>query len=224
MIITVTLLDIKTLEVKAGADMRINDVDDAYDRMDELVAQTVAAITGGSPAAPIQTGPGGGGTDTYKVGDRGPTGGHIFYDKGVYINGWRYLEAAPVETEFTAAWGAYNNNVSGTAVALGTGKRNTQFIVDYLRGTRETGTGAQLSASLNFDGHSDWFLPSKDELNLMYVNLKQKGLGDFQDTWYLSSSQDDDYVSVFWLQHFGHGQQGYEGKPPMSSVRAVRAF
>jgi hypothetical protein len=43
---------------------------------------------------------------TYPIGGTGPAGGHIFYDKGSYSNGWRYLEAAPVSTEWTdKEWG-----------------------------------------------------------------------------------------------------------------------
>jgi len=38
---------------------------------------------------------------TYSLRDIGPAGGYIFYDKGSYSNGWRYLEAAPVSTEWT---------------------------------------------------------------------------------------------------------------------------
>jgi len=37
--------------------------------------------------------------DTYALCDTGPAGGYIFYDKGYYSSGWRYLEAAPVSTE-----------------------------------------------------------------------------------------------------------------------------
>ena len=33
----------------------------------------------------------------YKIGDEGPAGGVIFYDKGEYSDGWRYLEAAPAD-------------------------------------------------------------------------------------------------------------------------------
>jgi hypothetical protein len=40
----------------------------------------------------------------YKVGDTGPAGGLIFYDKGNDSGGWRYLEAAPATAEFTATW------------------------------------------------------------------------------------------------------------------------
>ena len=41
-----------------------------------------------------------GNTVIYNIGDRGPAMGLVFYDKGIFFNGWRYLEAAPVETEF----------------------------------------------------------------------------------------------------------------------------
>jgi hypothetical protein len=37
---------------------------------------------------------------TYSLRDIGPAGGYIFYDKGSYSDGWRYLEAAPVSTEW----------------------------------------------------------------------------------------------------------------------------
>jgi hypothetical protein len=40
----------------------------------------------------------------YKIGDTGPAGGFIFYDKGYNSGGWRYLEAAPVEAEFQTVW------------------------------------------------------------------------------------------------------------------------
>jgi hypothetical protein len=41
----------------------------------------------------------------YKIGDTGPAGGIVFYDKGFVSDGWRYLEATPAGTEFTADWG-----------------------------------------------------------------------------------------------------------------------
>jgi len=57
----------------------------------------------------------------YNLGDIGPAGGLIFYDKGTISDGWRYLEAAPDNKEFSSSW--YNafdicknlkvNNISG---------------------------------------------------------------------------------------------------------------
>jgi len=34
---------------------------------------------------------------TYKIKDRGPAGGIIFYNKGYYSDGWRYMEVVPAD-------------------------------------------------------------------------------------------------------------------------------
>jgi hypothetical protein len=162
----------------------------------------------------------------YRIGDTGPAGGLIFYDKGVFSDGWRYLEAAPAETEVTAAqWGMHGQEVPGTRTVVGSGKRNTYLIVERLRqsGENESGRAAQLCASLNHGGFADWFLPSKDELDLIYKNLKQKGLGGFGNNWYWSSSHLINFDGA-WGQNFGGGSQGDGGKSSSGSVRTVRAF
>ena len=54
--------------------------------------------SGGAEDASADTGSGSGPVQSdYKVGDIGPAGGYIFYDRGYYENGWRYLEAAPAD-------------------------------------------------------------------------------------------------------------------------------
>jgi len=190
-----------------------------FNGIDELITKLVAGMstTGGRIT---QTDSG----KIYKVGDFGPTGGYIFYDKGVFSNGWRYLEAAPFETEFTAQWGTYEKDVAGTNTGVGFGKRNTEIIVERLKSLGETGKAAQLCVNLNFDGYKDWFLPSRDELDLMYKNLKQKGLGRFGSRYYWSSSQDGKYTA--WYQRFSDGAQygTYGLKNDAIPVRAVRAF
>jgi hypothetical protein len=87
---------------------------------------------------------------------------------------------------------------------------------------RESGRAAQVCAGLNVNGFGDWFLPGKDELNLMYKNLKQKGLGNFSDNWYWSSSQANDNGA--WNQNFRNGYQDSGLKNLAYSVRAIRAF
>ena len=172
-------------------------------------------------------------TKTYKIGDTGPAGGIVFYDKGSYSNdriggladGWRYLEAAPAETEFRAAWGAYNNNVSGTGQTAGSGKGNTQLIVEQLRILGESESAAELCVKLKYNGFADWFLPSKDELDLMYKNLKQKNAGGFRaGISYWSSSQVN--KDCAWYQSFDNGRQYNYGNYKYAAfmVRAIRSF
>ena len=48
-----------------------------------------ASADSGSGSGPVQS--------DYKEGDIGPAGGYIFYDRGYYQDGWRYLEAAPAD-------------------------------------------------------------------------------------------------------------------------------
>jgi TolB-like protein len=77
---------------------------------------------------------------------------------------------------------------------------------------------------LNTGGYRDWFLPGKDVLELMYKNLKTKGLGEFSDDWYWSSSQYDSDRNYAWGQRFSDGYQDGYGKGSTNSVRAVRTF
>ena len=75
---------------------------------------------------------------------------------------------------------------------------------------------------LILNGYSDWHLPSKEELNSVYVNLKQIGVGGFADNYYWSSTE---YSSgAAWDQGFGNGRQNGGSKNGKASVRAVRAF
>jgi TolB-like protein len=208
-------------QLPGGVDMRVANKDELFDKIPELVQMMMTAIAGGGatygnrPPPPEQT---------YKIGDTGPAGGIIFFDRGFTGDGWRYLEAAPAGAEFTAEWGACNQNVSNTITAVGFGKQNTKLIVDRLRGLGETNKATQICTALDINGYKDWFLPSKDELNLMYTNLKQKGLGGFSNSWYWSSSQPNN--STAWLQRFSDGSQhlNYASNDTTFSVRAVRAF
>ena len=130
----------------------------------------------------------------YKVGDTGPAGGIIFYDKGNNSSGWRYLEVAPVEAEFRVIWSVHNTRINtdqnNTEDGIGYGKRNSQLIVETFSKTAgEWDTAAQKADDLVFNGFDDWFLPSQAELDQIYGNLKRKNLGDFKNEWYWSSTE-----------------------------------
>ena len=163
--------------------------------------------------------------DTYVLRDIGPAGGWIFYDKGSYSDGWRYLEAAPASAELTlVAWGIYWVWIRVTETGIGTGQSNTTAIVG-IQGT-ESDYAAPLCDALVVENngvtYSDWFLPSKDELNLMYTNLKVFGVGGFADSYYWSSFEFDRRFA--WFQSFDSGNQYAENKSPNRSAWAVRAF
>jgi hypothetical protein len=168
----------------------------------------------------------------YKVGDRGPAGGIIFYVNPSATDGWRYLEAAPASTEGTKiAWSSSNAGVRGTNVETGMGKQNTQAIVTYSLNSGESCRAAMVCDNLRSGGYDDWFLPSKGELNLMFVYLKEAGIGGFKDDWYWSSSESGENNGA-WVQRFSDGLQegrgnygGYSShKPNEHLVRAIRQF
>ena len=156
----------------------------------------------------------------YVLHDIGPAGGYIFYDKGSYSDGWRYLEAAPYDQSVSAEWGCYGVSISGAdGTAVGTGKQNT---IDIETGCTTPGTAADICANLSLGDYSDWFLPSKDELNLMYENLKVHEVGSFADYHYWSSSEGTAFSTRG--QRFDSGSWGYYFKDHTYRVRAVRAF
>ncbi|MHB9293263.1 hypothetical protein Holit_02384 [Hollandina sp. SP2] len=162
---------------------------------------------------------------TYKVGDTGPAGGIVFYDMGFSMNGWRYLEAAPADIPGVWQWSTSSDSVSGIVDGIGNGKRNTQIIVEFLNQKGETMKAAQVADAYEQSGYNDWFLPSKDELDLLYKNLKAKGLGGFQSGRYWTSSPGiyNRYSSTI-CQRFSDGVQQEADKGTSMYVRAVRQF
>ena len=83
---------------------------------------------------------------------------------------------------------------------------------------------ASVCNNLTSGGYTDWYLPSKDELDMMYVNLHLQGLGGFALNYYWSSTE---YVGEFaWGQDFASGFQynGFDKNYLGYYVRAVRAF
>jgi hypothetical protein len=79
-----------------------------------------------------------------------------------------------------------------------------------------------MCANYRGGGHADWFLPSKDELNQMYQNLKVHNLGGFSDANYWSSSQYRADGACF--QDFDDGYQDNGYRYAECRVRPVRAF
>jgi hypothetical protein len=174
------------------------------------------------------------------IGDMGPAGGFVFYDKGAYSDGWRYLEAAASDQSNRIQWSQREGMTTGaTGTAIGTGQSNTTAIV------RTQGAGAYAaklcdSLVVAFCGviYDDWFLPSRDELVAMYENLVFRGqpLGDFDlgsdargsdnsQSHYWSSSEHNESSTTAWYNNFHRLPDPWHySKTEYGSVRAIRSF
>lgn len=150
----------------------------------------------------------------HKLGDF-YAGGFIFY---LDQTGEHGLVCASKD-QGIAKWGCNNIEMGGTSTDIGFGNLNTQKI--YFK-CNEIGTAARICYDLVLNEFDDWYLPSKDELNLMYSNLHLNGLGDFSSNFYWSSSECDSSFS--WDQDFSSGTQFKNIKYITISVRAVRSF
>ena len=167
-------------------------------------------------------------TADYKPGDVGPAGGFIIFVNPNYAaDGWRYLEAAPFDQCAGATWGCFRRLIDGArGTAVGTGKQNTR---DMLMACTESGSAAHLCVNLSVNGVHGWFLPSRDELALMYRHLKTAGIGAFGDgrgtdnfTYWASSQTSADMAAHIDFGDLGrvHG----DDKDFPRRVRAITAF
>ena len=164
----------------------------------------------------------------YSIGDTGPAGGLIFFENPNHsTDGWRYLEAAPYDQSAGAKWGCFRKALAGArGTAVGTGKQNT---LDMLAACPDSDTAAALCANLSVNGVRGWFLPSRDELALIYSNLRATGAGDFRDGGvadnfeYWASSQQTADMAVH-IDFADLGRQHGDDKDFPRRVRAIRAF
>lgn len=157
---------------------------------------------------------------TLSIGQTGPSGGIVFFDKGNSNGGWQYLECPSYDQSTGIAWGCHGLSIPGTQLTVGSGEANTNLIV---AGCNDASFAANLCDTLTLGGQNDWFLPSRDELNLMYKNLYQNGQGSFNTYNYISSTEQDSlYFWDFWII-YGSSSNCFKNQTSRI-VRAVRAF
>ena len=113
------------------------------------------------------------------------------------------------------------NGAYGTTNAVRDGVYAGQYNTERIIATQTVGSyAAQICANCQEGGYGDWYLPSKYELNLLY--LQKDIVGGFESGGYWSSTEYNS--SNAWYQNFGSGYQDYGNKANTYYVRAIRAF
>jgi Protein of unknown function (DUF1566)/Bacterial Ig-like domain (group 1) len=150
-------------------------------------------------------------------------GGVIFYIDDTEKHG---LVCAVTDQSSSAEYGCSGTVTGATGTAIGTGAQNT---IDIEAGCTTAGTAADLCANLTLNSFSDWFLPSKDELNEMNLNkakinttaLANSG-ASFTSGAYWSSSESADIGA--WAYRFSTNEPLPSLKTSTICVRAIREF
>ena len=171
------------------------------------------------------------GSTACAVGLQGPGGGIVFMTPSTLGNtSGLFYEAAPStwsspSGDPTSAW--CNNTASLLGVAstiVTTGAMDGANKTAVMLGVCTSGAANladEYTATVSGVVYGDWFLPSKGELNQMYVNKTVIG-GLFPGAYWSSSELS---ASHAWTQDFFNGRQNdSSGKVTTSAVRPVRAF
>ena len=241
--------DYKASPVHVGSDFKVTPFQvigvSAFPNIQSASTWNYVSATTANPACSA-----GGANTLCKVGDIGPGGGIVFYDAGKDEYWGRYFEIAPQSCEgVKLPWRPAGNDktvykdANGQSAAelrmlakgVGMGKVNTRIV------TLALGAGeyaAKYAEDLNCSGVDDWFLPSKDELDLAYNRLAQNRVGGqntpvggFNKGYYWTSTDYNNKTA--WSQYFMDGQQfdrvqtlSGNKLPPANPfrVRPIRAF
>ena len=168
----------------------------------------------------------------YEIGDLGPAGGNIFYiDESSEHDDFDYLESAPASCEgVDKAWALDAKDLSAglTVVtdwkveAIGQGFANSQALLEVTPGFESVETATGFAAASKCGDLSDWFVPSKSELELMYQNLAKRNVGGFSTGYYWSSSAYE--YGRAWNQPFSENEAFDGNKDGKFAVRPIRAF
>jgi hypothetical protein len=113
-----------------------------------------------------------------------------------------------------------NEYVTNTYDGIGYGYANTA----YMNTMCGDGSASQAASGYQGGGLTDWYLPSKDELNMLYAYPNRASIGGFNSGKYWTSSGGYPQGRT-WFQSFDGGQQDQvEAKGTAYGVRPIRAF
>lgn len=156
---------------------------------------------------------------TYEMGDTGPSGaGVVFF---ITDGGLHGFEAAPADLNSPYQWSsvenAFVNGLTALPTGRGSGSANTDAIIGQ---SGHTYSAAQVCRDYAGGGFTDWFLPSRDELFLLFN--EKAVVGGFSDATYWSSSETSTDLSC--SLNFVNGNQTIGSKGSTQRIRAIRAF
>lgn len=166
----------------------------------------------------------------YNIGGTGPSGvGTVFYVTG---DGQHGFEVAPAnwngaaDDSVTVAWieggtgDSTQTSLNGnTDTKLGSGLDNSEAIIAQ---ADHSNSAAQLCRNYRSDKEDDWFLPSRGDLSMLFLQVERGALEGFDSAGYWTSSEFD--ASNAYFQNLVTGEQGYGLKSENFSVRPIRSF
>lgn len=219
LVTTIKLIDVNTTEILSSVVEKTSSTDELFLKLSDMANKLAKNLT------LTELG------KIYEIGDIGPGGGIVFYtsDIGFKIAGdnnvYHYLECSK-EIIGAAEWCPCRNYWCNpiTQTGFGYGKQNTENIINERHKNKNTISisVSNCAAMLCLDYSTpttkagEWWLPSKDELNYIYKNLKKTGkIEDYFRCWSSSSC---------YCQNFGNGLWESDESYSSRSVRAVRAF
>ena len=150
-----------------------------------------------------------------------------------------YVESDPSDN---LPWGSIDYVTQANKTSIFSGIDNTIKILEYEL-LNNIISASKYCYNLNLNGYDDWYLPSKDELNMILNNVHLNMYGNFEDEsdgsipgsyccsgWYWSSSESESYGEVAWVQSFKSSSIGYQAEYDIgikhfkNEVRAIRYF
>lgn len=231
---TIKIIDVNTTTILASHTEKVSDIESLFDKTSDICEKLAKAARGGGKVNPFPKDFTPEPYGKYKVDDEGPGGGIVFYvsEKGFTVYDGQggevichYLEMSKVSLGESRPGFMFMGRE--TKSGLGWGKSNCYKILQNSYHVEERCAAYRCSLyATETTKPGDWFLPSKDELNLMYRTQKERVLATGSNAEYFSSFSDyDDSHSSYSFclyQNFNSGSTDYG--PGERSVRAVRAF
>ena len=162
----------------------------------------------------------GGGTSL--IGTPGEAGGIIVFDKGVFSDGWQFIEMAPENwnggTDPQTTWGCQGDLLLGgfgswTTHNIGIGKELTDAIV---AGCSQSGIAAKLARSCSFGNKFDWYLPDRQTFIHVTGVITDLKTGSSDNYW--TSSEESSFSAMTW------GANSWLQKFEQAYVRPVRRY